>query len=115
MADAASAATATTAGVGQAGPPAFMLRNARRRRTPEVRMSAEEIENVKKRVRVTLAAQHKEKTKTNYEQYLPPLHKWYLENRLQVCNERGIDIPKFYAVISIENGLKEEGLWFRHA
>ena len=112
MFDAAST-TATTAGVGQVGPPAFALRNARRRRTPETRMSAEEIENVKKRVRVTLAAQHKEKTKDNYKQYLPPIHKWYLENRLQVCNERGLDIKKFYASISTEDGSCEEALWFR--
>ena len=64
-------------------------------------------------MRLTLAAQHKDKTKKNYDQYLPPMHDWYVENRPQVCNERGIDLEKFHAAVATHNGINEEALWFR--
>ena len=76
-------------------------------------MTEEEIEDAKKRVKVTLRDQHKAKTRNNYEQYLPPLHDWYLENRAQVCDEHGIDLNKFYRAIATEDGLNEEVFWFR--
>ena len=52
----ADAASATTTDAGRAGPPVFALtaRNAKRRRTPERKMTEEEIEDAKKRVKVTL-------------------------------------------------------------
>ena len=75
-------------------------------------MTEEEIENAKKKVRLTLTAQHKDKTKKNYDQYLPPMHDWYVENRPQVCNERGIDLEKFHAAVATHDGIKEETLWF---
>ena len=111
----ADAASATTTDAGRAGPPVFALtpRNAKRRRRPERKMTEEEIEDAKKRVKVTLRDQHKEKTRNNYEQYLPPLHDWYLENRAQVCDEDGIDLNKFYRAIETEDGLNEEVFWFR--
>ena len=51
----------------------------RRRRAPEVTLTPEDLENVKKKVKVSLKAQHRKSTLKNYAGYLPPIFQWYMK------------------------------------
>ena len=86
----------------------------RRRRAPEVTLTPEDLENVKKKVKVSLKAQHRAITLKNYSGYLPPIHEWYVKNHPELCDQRNrLDREKFWRIISTSAGLKQQVDIFR--